>query len=83
METIYKGHNINSVAMPDAETRRWWLRVSIVCPAAPGRPNREEKPVIVRSFFTEVDAEKAGEWHLQNNGSTRVNQLYSDLRSFS
>lgn len=46
--------------MPDAETRRWWLRVSIVCPAAPGRPNREEKPVIVRSFFTEVDAEKAG-----------------------
>jgi hypothetical protein len=27
--------------------------------------------------------QKKPEWHLQNNGSTRVNQLYSDLRSFS
>jgi hypothetical protein len=61
MEEIYKGHTINSVGMPDAETRRWWSWLAVVCPPEPGRIKQLlKRPVIKKTFRAEKVAEHEG-----------------------
>jgi hypothetical protein len=60
MDEIYKGHVIESLGMPDAGTHRWWPLLTVLCPPEPNRTRLFKKPIVKKTFRTEISAESEG-----------------------